>query len=77
MITIHNPYVQGWFCIAIGVFALYGAIFQWKFFMKDERAERIIGIFGTKGTRIFYGCLGSLYIILGIVLLAVLYGRNR
>jgi predicted small integral membrane protein len=77
MITIHNPYVQGWLCIAIGVFALCGAIFQWKFFMTDERAQPFIRIFGTKGTRIFYGCLGSLFITLGIVLLAVLYARNR
>ena len=56
MITIHNPYVQGWFCIAIGVFALCGAIFKWKFFMNDERAERMIGIkgFDDYGNIVFF-----------------------
>ncbi len=57
-----------WILIAIGVFALCGAAFDWEFFMNHRKARFFIRILGRPGTRIFYGLLGSALVVVGALI---------
>jgi di/tricarboxylate transporter len=60
--------VVGVVVIALGLFSICGAVFQWSFFMEDRKARRLIGIFGRQPVRIFYMILGSMFFICGAML---------
>jgi len=54
--------------LAVGVFALGGAVYQWEFFMSHPKARFLIRMLGRTGTRLFYAALGVLLIIFSAVL---------
>lgn len=56
------------FLVAMGIFALCGAVLEWEFFMNHRKAQFFINLFGRKGTRVFYSLLGTGFIVLGILL---------
>ena len=70
-IKLDDCYIQGSFCIAAGAFTLCGAIYQWDFFMKNHRAEKLIGVIGIRGARCFYGGFGTLLLCLGLALVTI------
>lgn len=55
--------------IAVGIFAICGAYFQWNWFMSHRKATFIQKLFGRNGTRIFYSLLGLVLIGLGTMIL--------
>jgi hypothetical protein len=66
-----DSYIAGSFCIAVGAFTLGGAIYQWEFFMTNRRAQRLIGVIGIRGARIFYVGFGVLLLCLGLTIVAI------
>ena len=59
------------FFIAVGIFSLAGAVFDWDFFFNARKSRRIVNIIGRKGARIFYGILGVFIIAMGVAVLVV------
>jgi len=60
---------MGWFFVAIGLFAVSGAVFDWEWFMTNRKARFFVAIFGRTGARVFYAILGLLLVGLGIAFL--------
>lgn len=57
-----------WVMIAIGVFAVAGGAFGWRWFLASSRARWPRLLFGTEGARVFYGVLGGVLAGGGIAL---------
>jgi Immunity protein 17 len=53
--------------IAVGVFALCGAAFEWEWFMNHHKARFVSAILGRIGARIFYALLGIGLIVFGVL----------
>jgi hypothetical protein len=63
--------------VAIGLFALSGAGFNWDWFMNHRKARLFSSIFGRSGARFFYGLLGVGLIVLGILMMAGIVKNSR
>ena len=48
----------GLFFIAIGLFSVAGAYFDWGWYMNSWRARIVVRTLGRGGARIFYGLFG-------------------
>ena len=57
----------GLFFIVAGLFSIAGAWFNWNWFMNARKARFIVRILNRNGARIFYGCLGMVLLIFGIL----------
>ncbi|MFH1230443.1 MAG: immunity 17 family protein [Planctomycetota bacterium] len=57
-----------WILTACGVFAICGAAFDWEFFMNHRKARFFIRLFGRTGARIFYGLLGIILVVIGVLI---------
>ena len=57
----------GLFLVAVGAFSMAGGIYNWDWFMNNRRARFIVKIFTRKGARIFYGSLGLILVVAGIL----------
>lgn len=62
-----NPF--GLIFVGIGLFSLCGAWFNWDWFMTARKARFFVTVFGRTGARIFYGLLGSAFVVAGILAL--------
>ena len=60
-----NP--AGLIFVALGIFALSGSIFDWEFFMNSRKVRFLAKFLTRTGARIFYGLLGSGFIVVGIL----------
>jgi hypothetical protein len=60
--------MSGWLLVAIGVFAVSGAVFQWDFFMNHPKARFFVRLIGLRGTRIFYALLGTALAVMGVLI---------
>lgn len=58
----------GFLLVPIGLFAIAGAQFGWRFFMGSRRASKFVFLFGHAGARMFYAALGGLLVGCGIAL---------
>ena len=58
-----NP--AGLIIVAAGLFSICGAAFDWDFFINSRKARFFVSIFGRTGTRLFYGILGVVIVIVG------------
>lgn len=56
-------------CLAVGIFSLCGAIYDWDFFMNNYKAQVFVKLFGRNGARIFYGALGCFIILMSLLAL--------
>jgi hypothetical protein len=56
--------------VAIGVFALGSAIFNWDWSYRLWKARWVESRFGRRGARVFYVMLGVLMITLGVAIAA-------
>jgi hypothetical protein len=57
----------GWLFVGFGAFAICAAAFDWGFFMNHATAQMFVRMLGRKGTRIFYGLLGSAFVVVGVL----------
>lgn len=53
--------------VAIGIYALIGAICDWEWFMNSRKARTMVSLLGRDGTRVLYSILGVLLIVLGVL----------
>lgn len=58
---------MGIIVILVGLFTLGGAIGNWDWFMNNRRARFFVAILSRTGARIFYGILGALFVLLGLL----------
>jgi hypothetical protein len=70
-----NPLGVLW--IAIGVFALCGAVFDWQWFMNHPKTRFFTSILGRTGARKFYGLLGIGLVVLGVLFAYMLIPDTR
>lgn len=57
----------GLLAIAVGLFTVSGAGFDWEFFMNNHKARLVTSILGRTGARVFYGLLGTVLIVFGVL----------
>ncbi|KPK77484.1 MAG: hypothetical protein AMJ79_03020 [Phycisphaerae bacterium SM23_30] len=62
-----NP--VGFFLIALGLFGLAGAAFNWNWFMQSRKARFLTTMMGRSGARVFYMLLGAFIVTMGILIL--------
>ncbi|RIK81761.1 MAG: hypothetical protein DCC68_08040 [Planctomycetota bacterium] len=62
-----NPF--GLIFVAVGIFSICGAVFDWDWFINSRKAQFFVAMFGRNGARIFYGILGAAIVILGTLLM--------
>ena len=55
----------GLLVIAIGIFSICGAAFDWDFFLNNYKARFFVTILGRTGARMFYGIFGLVIVIVG------------
>ena len=53
--------------IAFGLFCILGAYLEWDFFFRVGKVQRIIGLIGKSGARIFYIVIGFILFILSFL----------
>lgn len=51
--------------IAVGIYCLCAAVFNWNWFFNNRRARGLVNIFGRSGARIFYALLGLFFAGIG------------
>ncbi|MCA9058103.1 MAG: immunity 17 family protein [Planctomycetaceae bacterium] len=57
----------GLIIVAAGVFTVTASIQDWDFFFNSRKAELLVAMLGRSGARVFYGLLGVVIVILGIL----------
>jgi hypothetical protein len=55
----------GLIIVAMGIFSICGAAFDWDWFINHRKAQFFVAIFGRNGARVFYGILGVFLVVLG------------
>jgi len=50
--------------MAIGIYSVLGAYFEWNFFYNSRKAQRVVNLFGRSGAKIFY-------IVVGVILFSI------
>ncbi len=63
----------GFFGVFAGLFAIYGAVRDWDWFMNDVRARVFVALLGRTGARGFYILLGIGLIGLGLMMVFGLF----
>ena len=58
----------GLIIIGAGIFSICGAVFDWDWFINSRKARFLVATFGRNGARIFYGVLGILIAMLGLLI---------
>jgi len=70
-----NP--AGLILMAAGVFSIAGAALDWDFFINSRKARLFVSLFGRNGARIFYGLLGTVITVIGLLItLGVIEGKR-
>ena len=62
--------MEVWIFMAVGLYAITGALFDWNWFMLSRRGKWFVRIFGRDGARIFYFLMGIAFIGIGGLSLA-------
>lgn len=70
-----NP--AGLFLMAAGIFSIAGAALDWDWFITSRKARLFVSLFGRDGARIFYGLLGTVVTVIGLLItLGVIEGKR-
>ena len=56
--------------IAVGIFGLCAACFDWDWFMNGRKARLVVSLVGRTGARVFYGLLGTGFVVAGALVMA-------
>lgn len=59
------------FILAMGFYMLLGAVCNWNSLLTGIKEEHMAKLIGKTGVRIFYGIMGSLLIVIGIMMFFV------
>ncbi len=59
---------MGWVFIVSGAFAFLAAVLNWEWFMNHRKVRFFVRLFGRTGARIFYGVIGLVLVLLGLLL---------
>lgn len=59
--------IYGILICLVSLYIIAAAYFNWDFFFDSRKARPFVNIFGRNGARIFYGALGILFFIFGII----------
>ena len=59
--------IMGLVFAALGLFSLMGAIKNWDWYFNNYKAKGVVAIFGRNGARVFYGILGIIFIVIGLL----------
>jgi hypothetical protein len=62
---------MGLILIAVGLFSMAGAAFDWDWYMNNHRARVFVRLVGRTGARIFYILLGLVFASFGT---AIMFG---
>lgn len=68
-IALSRGGVRGMFAVAAGVFTMMGAALDLDWFMTNRRAQFFVAMLGRGGARVFYGILGAVMVVLGVILM--------
>lgn len=69
--------LAGLFIVAAGIFSIAGAALDWDWFINSRKARLLVSLFGRNGARIFYGLLGAVITVLGLLItLGVIEGKR-
>jgi hypothetical protein len=60
-----NP--LGLILVAIGIFPILAAIYDWEWFMNSSKARIFVAILSRIGARVFYGILGLALVTFGVL----------
>ena len=60
-----NPH--GLLFVAAGAFSILGAVCDWDWFMNARKARSLAKLLTRNGARSFYGVLGLLLVVLGVL----------
>jgi len=63
------PSVMGLLFLAIGLFAICGAGYDWEWFMNHRKARFFVAVLTRTGARIFYALLGGGLATLGVLMM--------
>ncbi|MFM7075258.1 MAG: immunity 17 family protein [Planctomycetaceae bacterium] len=70
-----NP--AGLILMAAGIFSIAGAALDWDLFINSRKARLFVSLFGRDGARIFYGLLGTVITVIGLLItLGVIEGKR-
>jgi hypothetical protein len=59
---------MGWVLVAFGAVTLCGAAFDWSWYMGRRKARFLVRALGRSGARLLYGLLGSVFVVLGLLI---------
>jgi hypothetical protein len=59
----------GCITIAIGIYCICAAIFNWNWFFNNSRADLFMTLFKRKGARIAYAIIGLIFAVIGVLAL--------
>ena len=69
--------LAGLFFVAAGIFTVSGGALNWDWFFNSRKAQLVVSIFGRTGARFFYGLLGTVITVLGLLFtLGIIEGRR-
>ena len=69
--------IIGLMLVAAGIFSVCGAAFDWDFFIESRKARFFVDTFGRNGARIFYGILGAVIAVMGVLMALGLISAER
>ena len=58
----------GLLLVAVGIFTICGAAFDWNFFMESRKARLFVSLFGRTIARVFYCVLGLGLTVFGVLI---------
>ncbi len=65
---MNDSMFKGLFGVLAGLFAMFCAYKDFDWFMENHKARFFVNIFGRDGARVFYGILGLLLVLLGVMI---------
>ncbi|HOJ78883.1 MAG TPA: Imm17 family immunity protein [Bacillota bacterium] len=54
--------------LGMGIYMLLGSILKWDNLLKGRKEARLASLIGETGVRYFYGILGALLIVVGVMM---------
>ena len=67
----------GLLIVAVGLFSVCGAVFDWEWSMTNRKARALVALLGCGGAGVFYALLGAGIMFLGIlILLGAIHGSQ-
>jgi hypothetical protein len=53
--------------VFVGLFSVSGAVYNWDWFMNTRKARVLVRALSRTGARFFYGGLGAILVVIGLL----------